>query len=707
MHSDTQLGSSGMKILQKIIAILAFLIGAPTAFPQTPSARINDISIANYSGSLHSVPNATITVCTAAGSGLPCTPLATIYTNSSGTVTSPNPFQADANGNYGFWAPPGNYFVSLTGTVPTWQSITYTIPVQNYTNNTFSGTDVEASLNGILNAGACGSTNAPTWCSGSDIASWVNAAYSQCGNICTVYVPAGTYSTGNTINIPVVTNGTAALWIDNAATINYTGTGDAIYGSNAQVGRVRLKIFGGGQIVGTSSAANCIHFGAFSGARVDDITCRNFTNGNGFYNQGTNTVDFYSCHAVSNQTGLHNVGVVVSGNNYAPNAIHWHGGDMDFNGVGAAGAPIATGSGSAYFEDGALSNTVGNSENNVVEDTIFELNGTVSTANTSNAYIQSCYGCILRNNYFEYATPVGEAPVYGTIVGDSTNGSTTTAPGMISIIDNTYIEGTPYSKTIAASPTGAVENAGGTVATFTTTANHNLVSGVLVNITGVTNSAFNTASYAPCLVTVTGATTFTCPNITASANATSGSGSAALITSSIYDYSSDQTLVQGNVEINNPTYFLYQAAGATAAVNCNIAPSASANLGGYLNNVFNSCMTTTSTLPGMSYSTGYAMGFNTISGLNQDLIIQTRQAGTLNVKGQSAAGGNTWSVTDAGGITPGTTVIGSLPAAASSVGMIFVVSDSTSVASEGQTCAHSGAGVNAIAISNGSLWKCF
>jgi len=133
-----------MKILQKIIAILAFLIGGPVAFGQIPSGRINDISIANYSGSLHSVAGATITVCTSGGSGLPCTPLATIYTDGTGTVIAPNPFTADANGNYGFWAPPGNYFVSLTGTVPTWQSITYTIPPLLNGNNAWSGNETHS-----------------------------------------------------------------------------------------------------------------------------------------------------------------------------------------------------------------------------------------------------------------------------------------------------------------------------------------------------------------------------------------------------------------------------------------------------------------------------------------------------------------------------------------------------------------------------------
>jgi hypothetical protein len=54
----------------------------------------------------------------------------------------------------------------------------------------------------------------------------------------------------------------------------------------------------------------------------------------------------------------------------------------------------------------------------------------------------------------------------------------------------------------------------------------------------------------------------------------------------------------------------------------------------------------------------------------------------------------------------GSTTVGSLPAAASYPGGMIRVSDSTSVATEGQTCVGSSSN-NAIAISNGSVWKCF
>jgi hypothetical protein len=50
--------------------------------------------------------------------------------------------------------------------------------------------------------------------------------------------------------------------------------------------------------------------------------------------------------------------------------------------------------------------------------------------------------------------------------------------------------------------------------------------------------------------------------------------------------------------------------------------------------------------------------------------------------------------------------VASLPSVASSIGQKYVVTDSTSVAAEGQTCV-GGSANSAIAISNGSVWKCF
>ncbi len=63
----------------------------------------------------HPVAGATVTVCTPAATGAPCSPLATIYTDATLTVPAVNPFQADGIGNYHFYAPAGRYLLQFTG----------------------------------------------------------------------------------------------------------------------------------------------------------------------------------------------------------------------------------------------------------------------------------------------------------------------------------------------------------------------------------------------------------------------------------------------------------------------------------------------------------------------------------------------------------------------------------------------------------------
>jgi hypothetical protein len=54
----------------------------------------------------------------------------------------------------------------------------------------------------------------------------------------------------------------------------------------------------------------------------------------------------------------------------------------------------------------------------------------------------------------------------------------------------------------------------------------------------------------------------------------------------------------------------------------------------------------------------------------------------------------------------GALTVSTLPSASTNAGTMFRVSDSTTISTEGQTCA--GGGTNtALAFSNGSVWKCF
>lgn len=93
------------------------------------AARVDDIVISNFGGTLHSAGGVTITVCTSSATGLPCSPKATIYTDSTAGTTATNPFTADSNGNYGFWVAPGVYTVTITGAIPAGYTKTYVVPV--------------------------------------------------------------------------------------------------------------------------------------------------------------------------------------------------------------------------------------------------------------------------------------------------------------------------------------------------------------------------------------------------------------------------------------------------------------------------------------------------------------------------------------------------------------------------------------------------
>ena len=63
------------------------------------------------------VAGASIAVCTqpAVTTIAPCTPLATLFTDSTGATVAPNPLNADALGNFHFYAAPGLYTVQLYG----------------------------------------------------------------------------------------------------------------------------------------------------------------------------------------------------------------------------------------------------------------------------------------------------------------------------------------------------------------------------------------------------------------------------------------------------------------------------------------------------------------------------------------------------------------------------------------------------------------
>jgi len=58
-------------------------------------------------------------------------------------------------------------------------------------------------VNGVFNPNICSVTPAPSWCSGSDIGAWTNAAIGQLSGSCgEIYIPAGSYTYTTTIVKP-------------------------------------------------------------------------------------------------------------------------------------------------------------------------------------------------------------------------------------------------------------------------------------------------------------------------------------------------------------------------------------------------------------------------------------------------------------------------------------------------------------------------
>src|SRR5208337_668401 len=133
----------------KILKLFFLLfVGVSLSFAQ--GVRKDDVANSNVGGYVVVSPFASIRVCQNGAIGLPCTPLAQIYSNSALTNALPNPFTADANGNYFFYAFPGTYVIQSTNTTGTFSQPDQTLPnlpsvvttTFNYISVPFSSTPV-------------------------------------------------------------------------------------------------------------------------------------------------------------------------------------------------------------------------------------------------------------------------------------------------------------------------------------------------------------------------------------------------------------------------------------------------------------------------------------------------------------------------------------------------------------------------------------
>jgi len=92
------------------LAIMMMVCGVCPAGAQ--GSRKDDVII-NAQG--RPLAGATVRICTAAATGQPCTPLASLYSDRALTQALANPLATDGLGNYFFYAAPGRYLIEISG----------------------------------------------------------------------------------------------------------------------------------------------------------------------------------------------------------------------------------------------------------------------------------------------------------------------------------------------------------------------------------------------------------------------------------------------------------------------------------------------------------------------------------------------------------------------------------------------------------------
>ncbi len=136
-----------------LFCVIAALFGLFASHAFAQGARHNDIALGRDG---HIAPGASVAVCTSQGvigyGNSPCSPLAAIYTDATLTTPATNPFNADANGDYGFWAPPGTYQVQVYGPEIGVYIQTVTIPCVPNTSATGCGSVASQGNNNFTGA---------------------------------------------------------------------------------------------------------------------------------------------------------------------------------------------------------------------------------------------------------------------------------------------------------------------------------------------------------------------------------------------------------------------------------------------------------------------------------------------------------------------------------------------------------------------------
>lgn len=141
-----------MGISRKLFWFCLVLASPSLAWGQ--GSRFDGVAQRTVQGLIAPIPGAQITVCSAAGTGTPCTPITPIYTDQALTqqITG-STFAADSNGNFFFWSLAGTYKYSITATGVTGQLYTIVLPDNPSATATLTNKTIDLSLNTLTAPG--------------------------------------------------------------------------------------------------------------------------------------------------------------------------------------------------------------------------------------------------------------------------------------------------------------------------------------------------------------------------------------------------------------------------------------------------------------------------------------------------------------------------------------------------------------------------
>jgi hypothetical protein len=236
--------------------VLVFLLCPIFAYGQ--GMQVKDVATKLVNGVYVPAIGASVTVCTSAGSGTPCTPLATIYTDKALTQTSANPIiigtssNSDTLGNFNFYVSPSVYVATITGSGLTSRSTAYQVACPTDGNCAFTGSVTTTGCTTINGQVYIGGTGCPATAAGINAAIQSVSGCPSPGTGCTIWLPQGITQISSTIVIdrPVHLRGQNG---------NYNGRGSMLQWTG-----------GASPLISISGAA-----GSSTGTSIDDLALDN------------------------------------------------------------------------------------------------------------------------------------------------------------------------------------------------------------------------------------------------------------------------------------------------------------------------------------------------------------------------------------------------------------------------------------------------